>query len=123
MLPEGIKEKNLENYLLSMKKIDDFTISDLLSILKSSELFQNTNLMSTLVYEFIIPKFDLSNIVFIYKKSYKLMTRNIQDKICFDLFYNSIVFVSKNLLFLIKNERNFMENTVDKKVLEEIIEK
>jgi hypothetical protein len=123
VLPEGIKEKNLENYLLSMKKIDDFTISDLLSILKSSELFQNTNLMSTLVYEFIIPKFDLSNIVFIYKKSYKLMTRNIQDKICFDLFYNSIVFVSKNLLFLIKNERNFMENTVDKKVLEEIIEK
>jgi hypothetical protein len=51
------------------------------------------------------------------------MTRNIKDKICFDLFYNSIVFVSKNLLFLIKNERNFMENTIDKKVLEEIIEK
>ena len=106
-----------------MKKIDDCTMSDLLSILKTSESFQNTSLMSTLVYEFIIPKFDLSNIVFVYKKSYKLMTRNIKDKICFDLFYNSIVFVSKNLLFLIKNERNFMENTVDKKVLEEIIEK
>lgn len=79
--------------------------------------------MSTLVYDYILPKLNVDNIVLVYKKSCKLMTRNIQDKVCFDLFYNSIVFVSKNLLFLIKNERNFLENIVDKKVLEEIIEK
>lgn len=79
--------------------------------------------MKSLVYETIIPNLDLSNIKLVYKKSYKMMTKNMSNKICFDLFYNTIVFISKNLLILLKNERFFLENSIDKKVIEEIIEK
>ena len=140
-IPKYIKKEDLSIYLSlldnneknSFKEENIFSINDsrdmkankLMNLLKLSDFFNTEDLNVKLIKDLILP-FNYDNIIidlldFSYKKLCVNSEQKEQNNVYFDLFYQCLENISKNEKMVLNNLEKI--KYLDKKVIDEIIEK
>ena len=122
-LPEWITSKNVNEYFIYYNddSYSDFSIS-VRKLLMICDYFGNQVLINKVIMNEIIPYLNKDNSLLFLEDSYLKLNKNADNPAWFDLFYTSLLSVAKNLIFYLENAYEKIK-TVNKKILEEIIEK
>ncbi len=130
-MPSWISSRELTEYLIYSKDEEDtdfeYTIQ-MRKLLQIADFFNNDLIVSKVIEDEIIPQIDHENCMMFLEDSFqKLSTESPGEEIeksWFDLFYNTMDYLSKNFLDFLKVEEHVSNlKNLNRKVLVEIFER
>ena len=125
-MPQWINSNDLMEYFFYFKNgtNHDFTIKSR-KLLLIADFFENEQLIKVLITYDIIPKLEQNTALCFLEDSYQKYSNGIdQNEHWFELFFESMNYCSKNLLYYITNEETSRKLIkMNKKILEELVEK
>jgi hypothetical protein len=123
VLPKWVTVPMVKEFFIYFEDEDytNFTISAR-QLLLISDYFDNQLLVTKIIKNEIIPYINTLNCLLYMEDSFLKLNSKTKNKIWFDLFYECLNFCSKNLVALMNGKDQKLKK-INKKILEEIIEK
>lgn len=122
-LPQWITKNSLFEYFVYYKKntlVDSSTLN-YYNILRLSDTFENTTMLSNIIKTKIIPTLSYDSALLFLQESYKKIEQNNTNYNWYELFVTTKEFISANIIQYIQNDKQKFSQ-LHRVLLEEIIE-